>query len=203
MPKLLKDGAYPGEIRAFAGEVCPAGWLAADGNTYTDAQYGNLDPVLSGRWGVLKPNTFQVPDLRGVFLRGWNAMGTQGNRGDKYADVDASNRELPPGAPQNPPTKPDTNVIGSYQLDAVQGHQHQDAGHGHDMMFTYQNSFACGTTCGALTVPNSGGNLTKNGFANIGDPTSSPTGGTVRVATQTCPGNAYVLFCVRDGNPLP
>ena len=28
----LQGSAYPGEIRAFAGQVCPAGWLAADGS---------------------------------------------------------------------------------------------------------------------------------------------------------------------------
>lgn len=203
VPKLLKDGAYAGEIRAFAGEACPAGWLTADGNTYNTTQYTVLQPVLGDRWGVTKPNTFQVPDLRGVFLRGWNAMGTQGNRADKYADPDASSRELPPGSPENPPTNPDTNVIGSYQLDAIQSHQHRDAGHAHDMMFTYQNAFACGSACGALTVPNSGGNLTKPSAANIGDPSSSPTGGSARVTTQTRPVNAYVLFCIRDGNTIP
>ena len=44
VPKLLKDGAYAGEIRAFAGEVCPVGWLPADGNTYNDPNIRFLGP---------------------------------------------------------------------------------------------------------------------------------------------------------------
>jgi microcystin-dependent protein len=199
-PVLLKDGAYAGEIRAFAGEVCPKGWLAADGKSYNDTAYANLAPVISDLWGSPNPNTFRVPDLRGVFLRGWNAMGTQGNRQDKYADPDAIIRELPPGAPVSSPN-PDTNVVGSYQQDAIQAHHHSDSGHAHDMNFTYQNSFSCGNSCGALTVPTSGNNNTKAATAVIGDPTNS-TGGPVRISTESRPANAYVLYCVRDGNPV-
>lgn len=57
-----------GEIRSFAGNFVPRGWLACDGKTYPTNQYAPLSFVISnGQY----PETFKVPDLRGRALIGF------------------------------------------------------------------------------------------------------------------------------------
>ncbi len=56
---------------------------------------------------------FNLPDLRGLFLRGWN-----GSRDDEYKDTDLKNRValFSGGQPWN--------NVGSYQLDELKSHTH-------------------------------------------------------------------------------
>jgi microcystin-dependent protein len=187
-PESLRDGTYVGEIRAFAGELCPDGWVQADGKEYSQAQYPKLDAVIGDLWGSSAINMFNVPDLRGITLRGWN-----GARTGKYADPDIDDRELMPGAPGHP--NGDKNHVGTYQLDQVQTHSHNDAGHSHALAgIGYRDHFGCGPHCGALT--GGGGTATTASNANITEPASH--GGTdIRHGEETRAKNAYVLFCIR------
>jgi microcystin-dependent protein len=60
----------PGTILAFAGSQCPAGYLPADGTKRPKTAYPALYEVLGTSWGPEDSNNFQMPDLRGSFLRG-------------------------------------------------------------------------------------------------------------------------------------
>lgn len=62
-----------GAIMAWPMEAVPAGWVACDGASYTNtvAQYTPLFSVIGHRYGGMG-ETFQVPDFRGYFLRGWD-----------------------------------------------------------------------------------------------------------------------------------
>ncbi|WP_019219592.1 phage tail protein [Bartonella florencae] len=61
----------PGFIGTFAMEKVPSGWLLCDGKTYSRKAYANLFAVLGETWGSGDGlTTFNVPDLRGMFLRG-------------------------------------------------------------------------------------------------------------------------------------
>lgn len=73
------NGAPTGSIMPFAGASTqvPAGWLLCDGKGYdgADPAYAALAAVLGGAWGggggsCTGTCTFNVPDLRGQFLRG-------------------------------------------------------------------------------------------------------------------------------------
>ncbi|MBX4335269.1 phage tail protein [Bartonella raoultii] len=60
-----------GFIGTFATEKIPDDWLLCDGKAYSRSKYENLFIALGETWG--KGNgrtTFNVPDLRGIFLRG-------------------------------------------------------------------------------------------------------------------------------------
>jgi hypothetical protein len=78
-----RSGALVGEIRAFAfggersedmiRELRKLGWLECAGQAISRSNYLRLYEVLKTRhpWGVKSGGLVRVPDLRGIFLRGW------------------------------------------------------------------------------------------------------------------------------------
>ncbi|QEE09730.1 phage protein [Bartonella kosoyi] len=67
----LPESFSPGFIGTFASEKIPSGWLLCDGKEYSRKSYANLFAVLGEIWGKGDgKTTFNVPDLRGMFLRG-------------------------------------------------------------------------------------------------------------------------------------
>lgn len=67
----LPESFSPGFIGTFASEKIPSGWLLCDGKEYSRKNYANLFAVLGETWGKGDgKTTFNVPDLRGMFLRG-------------------------------------------------------------------------------------------------------------------------------------
>jgi hypothetical protein len=111
--------AVPGTIVAYAGPLDEAsltnqGWLPCDGRPVRIADYKDLYKQIKSTWGngdgVF---TFNLPDLRGVFLRGVNGIRT-----DPFSDPDATNRvSLLDGGNKK-------NNVGSYQPDEFKSHTH-------------------------------------------------------------------------------
>ncbi|WP_142416140.1 phage tail protein [Bartonella massiliensis] len=67
----LPESFSAGFIGTFASEKIPSGWLLCDGKEYSRKNYANLFAVLGETWGKGDgQTTFNVPDLRGMFLRG-------------------------------------------------------------------------------------------------------------------------------------
>ncbi|ATP12823.1 hypothetical protein BHOIPH791_08060 [Bartonella henselae] len=67
----LPESFSPGFIGTFATEKIPTGWLLCDGKEYSRNAYASLFAVLGEIWGKGDgQTTFNVPDLRGMFLRG-------------------------------------------------------------------------------------------------------------------------------------
>jgi hypothetical protein len=98
-----------GTIMPFAGAVAPTGWLLGDGSVYLKTQYPQLyasigdtwatctNPLTGSAYSAPASDSFRVPDLRGVFLRG------EGTFSDGIGT--------------------DTTLAG-YQADQIQGHYH-------------------------------------------------------------------------------
>ncbi len=118
---MTKEGsmAVPaGTIIAYGGPIWNEraeralknkGWLPCDGRAVSRTEYSNLWEAIKMAWGEGdRGTTFNLPDLRGVFLRGVN----HGPPGE-YADPEASNRKRPKGG-----TAPDD--VGTFQNDALQ-----------------------------------------------------------------------------------
>ncbi|WP_208441948.1 phage tail protein [Bartonella raoultii] len=60
-----------GLIGPFAMERLPSGWLACDGKAYSRFVYWDLFEVIGTTWGAGDgTTTFNVPNFRGMFLRG-------------------------------------------------------------------------------------------------------------------------------------
>lgn len=99
-----------GMIIAFAGpaENVPHGWLLCDGAEVNRSEYANLYNAIGVSWGTGDgATTFNLPDLRGMFLRG--VAGT-----DTIGDPDANNRVSRSDNGGNT-----GNNVGSYQGDAI------------------------------------------------------------------------------------
>jgi microcystin-dependent protein len=62
-----------GTIMYFAREFAPLGWLKANGAAVSRTTYASLFAVLGTYYGAGdSKTTFNLPDLRGEFLRGWD-----------------------------------------------------------------------------------------------------------------------------------
>jgi len=99
------NGSPPGSVMAFAGATPPPGWLACDGTAVSSAIYPELFAAIRTAWGNgtddADPATdFNLPDLRGRFLRGLDdgagrdeqagsreAAALGGNTGDRVGTV--------------------------------------------------------------------------------------------------------------------
>lgn len=101
-----------GFIMAFAGDTTkiPSGWLLCDGRAISRSQYADLYNAIQDNWGRGDlTSTFNLPDLRGQFLRG--VTGASAN------DPDAATRLGFNGGNIG-------NNVGSIQTDAFANHRH-------------------------------------------------------------------------------
>lgn len=76
--KSYVDQTTPaGVIMAFAASSAPTGWLICDGSAISRATYATLFAVVGTTWGVGDGSTtFNIPDFRGQFLRGFDSRAT-------------------------------------------------------------------------------------------------------------------------------
>ena len=94
--ELPQIGAVTGMVTAFAMSSIPSGWLACDGSAVSRTTYANLFGIIATTWGAGDgTTTFNVPDLRGAFLRGTGTAGVSSdyvgptNVGDYQDDQNA------------------------------------------------------------------------------------------------------------------
>ena len=86
------SGMVPsGTVLYFAGRTAPAGWLKANGAAVSRTAYAALFAAIGTTYGVGDGrNTFNLPDLRGEFIRGWDdGRGVDTPRPMGSAQVDA------------------------------------------------------------------------------------------------------------------
>lgn len=141
----------PGKIDAFAMSSPPTGWLFCDGSAVSRATYAALFDEIGTAHGIGDgATTFNLPDYRGVFLRGFD-----GGRG------------LDPG-----------RVFATYQGDEIKSHGHAltDPGHAHPVRTANSANFGGGVNGGADNFQNLDfrGETTANVATNI---TIANTGG--------------------------
>ncbi|GAA5099213.1 phage tail protein [Bartonella acomydis] len=76
-PQDLASSLYPaGVIGTFAMQALPSGWLLCDGSAYSRSVYSDLFAAIGTSWGSGDGfRTFNIPDLRGMFLRGFDGGG--------------------------------------------------------------------------------------------------------------------------------
>jgi microcystin-dependent protein len=74
MAKTAKDSLVPvGAVLPFANSTVPAGWLECNGAAVSRETYADLFAAIGTTYGVGNGSTtFNVPDTRGEFIRGWD-----------------------------------------------------------------------------------------------------------------------------------
>lgn len=108
---FANNGNPPGTIITFAGPKTniPPGYLICDGTEHTIANYPNLAAAIGTSWGGDGSTTFRVPDLRGMFLRGFSdASDDDPNKGTRTARNGGATG----------------NAVGSFQSGNYQSHNH-------------------------------------------------------------------------------
>lgn len=96
----ISDGVMPGFPAMWTGPTPPTGWLVRDGSAISRAAYPELFAAIGTRYGAGNgTTTFNLPDDKGVFERGWDSSGS-----------------IDPG-----------RVFGSIQLDEIKSHSHPPA----------------------------------------------------------------------------
>jgi len=142
----------PGMIVPFAGDATsiPEGWLLCDGNEINRASFANLFNIIGTNYGSGdNSSTFNLPDLRGLFLRGVdggsgndpNATSrTAANPGGNTGDNVGSQQETATGQPSTPFS---TNTTGNHNhsgnSDTVGNHSHSgstssNGNHSHNLL---------------------------------------------------------------------
>ncbi len=108
--QTYSSGVPTGAVMGFAMETVPSGWLACEGQAVSRTTYADLFATISDDYGNGDGSTtFNLPDYRGYFLRGWD--NTAGN------DPDAASR-----TDRGDGTTGDN--IGTKQQDELKRHSH-------------------------------------------------------------------------------
>ena len=149
----------PGTVVAYMGTTAPAGWLLCNGASVSRSTYASLYAVIGNASGSADANSFNVPDLRGRFLRGWdNAIGRDPDRASRTAMAAGGNTG---------------DAIGSIQGDAFKNHTHAFSDTYTNFSQTSAsggagNTGATGTLVQADTTLYAGGNETRpmNAYVN-------------------------------------
>lgn len=83
-------GVIAGEVKMWPTNTAPTGYLECDGAAVSRTTYAALFAVIGTVWGVGDGSTtFNVPDLRGEFVRGWDhGKGTDPGRAFASAQAD-------------------------------------------------------------------------------------------------------------------
>lgn len=158
-----------GSVIAYAGATIPEGWLLCDGRYVSRTEYADLYAALGNAWGSgNSPTTFNLPDMRGQFLRGVDDSPTQGT---SYSDQDRTIRQpIKSGGNSG-------NKVGSKQMDEYKSHTHKERpSSGNIWLFAHSTGGTWGNE--------------RNG--NQLGPQTGASGG-----NETRPENVYVYYIIK------
>lgn len=167
-----------GMIIAFAGpaENIPFGWLLCDGSEISRSEYSNLYNAIGVSWGVGDGSTsFNLPDLRGMFLRG--VSGDSGNDADADGRIVLSDKGGNTG-----------NNVGSYQGDAIRN----ITGHFKTIDRSEPSMSGAFYENGRWSARMAGGNNDSWGLVNYFDASR-----VVPVGSDNRPKNVYVTYIIK------
>lgn len=165
---LISRATPSGMVAVFAMQSAPSGWLGCNGNAVSRSTYASLFAAIGTTWGSGDGSTtFNLPDFRGEFLRGWdNGRGVDPNRG-----------------------------FATFQDMLIQSHGHgltmnSVPDHVHNFTFAGGSNGSGGVELGATQSSFSGTTQGAGGHTPSG--TVGSTGG-----AETRPRNKAVLYCIK------
>lgn len=148
-----------GVVLPYAGTTCPSGSLAAEGAAVSRSTYSSLFTALSTRYGVGNGSTtFNLPDYRGYFMRGWDH--------GAGVDPDAASRTDAGGSSASFAG----DNVGSKQADQYKSHTHDFTDNQAQSNGQAQSGSGKGVTSTDTesdTTQSSGGNETRPDNINV------------------------------------
>lgn len=159
-----------GIVSPFAGATAPSGWLLCNGQAVSRTTYAALFAIVATTYGTGDGSTtFNVPDLRGEFIRGLDASrGIDGGR-----------------------------ALGSAQSADIAAHNHTatstvtDPGHEHDILTSVQLLAAGGGAIGSFgATPGTSTDTATTGIT-VATTVANSTG------TETRPRNIALNFIIK------
>ncbi len=96
-------GVPSGAVFYFAASSAPTGYLTCDGSSKSRSEFADLFAVVGTTFGSVDSNTFNLPDLRGEFIRGFdNGKGTDSGRTFGSSQTDSTALPNNPFGTSNP-----------------------------------------------------------------------------------------------------
>jgi microcystin-dependent protein len=168
-----------GTVVAFAGEdvQLPDGWLYCDGSHLNRTDYTALYDIIGWTYGKPNSQQFDLPDYRGIFLRGidtsYAQKSTSGRDPDRYSRTDPTN------------ATPIGNRVGSIQGDTIKLHDHLVGRQQASLSITGGGFQVAGMSNGS-----SPSIYTQDNAGEAKDPL-------INRASETRPKNAYVNWIIK------
>jgi microcystin-dependent protein len=185
--------AFAGDPHALSGD-----WLLCDGTALKAIDFPDLFRAIGTTHGAgvdangakVPGEDFNLPDYRGVFLRGvdLDVNGVPSGRDDRPGTT----RTFARGGTGNT-----GNAVGSFQNDQLQSHKHNDTGHTHSTNATRPTGQVDSDNSDEKAAPpNPPPASVGEGHANLTDPVAS-SAGEVRHGPETRPRNVAVWWIIR------
>ena len=157
----LPQAVPTGSVHMMATTTAPSGYLECDGTAVSRTTYSDLFDTIGTTWGEGDgSSTFNVPDLRGEFVRGWdNGKGTDSGRSfaSSQSDQNAQHNHTATTTITDPGHKHTTSVDSSKLFPAAGGESISFGGAGSYPATTFtMNTNTTGITA-ATTTANQGG----------------------------------------------
>lgn len=182
-----------GVIQAFAFSAVPTGWLECNGTAVSRTTYANLFATIGTTYGAGNGvTTFNLPDLRGEFIRGFD-----NGRSVDPARAFGSNQ----GAANNPHNHTLTDPTHSH-AQAAHNHTLTDPGHTH----SYFRDPATGGSQGGTTLSQQMDVPSTTGVSATGisiapaQPGIAASGTGISIApegTEARPRNVAMMYCIK------
>lgn len=192
------NGVPVGTIIAYGGDKnnIPEGWLLCDGASLLQTDYPQLYTIIGNSWGT-SGSSFNLPDLRGRFLRGVdrNMAGSPSGNDPDVNGRTASNAGGNTG-----------NSVGSVQGDLFRSHVHyinlttsSGGNHRHSLIGKNASNIGGGNTGGDAAIKNPDGSGSYTTFTEYaGAHTHTVSGNSYNTGgNETRPVNAAVYYIIK------
>ena len=182
------DSVPVGTIMAWAGEKgsVPADWMICDGKALKTAQYKELFAAVGWSWGKPTAKKFNLPDLRGRFMRGVDdGTGLDPDADDREAAAKGGNAK----------------GVGSVQDDSMQEHAHSQSAHNHTYIYPPYYKYlpiSLFTSSGRAVLQSTQvSKLTMSASPAISGAINYKNHAAVKLSDETRPKNANVYFIIK------
>jgi microcystin-dependent protein len=167
-----------GTILSYGGETAPEGWLLCNGDAKSRTDFADLFAAIGTNFGQGDGSaTFNVPDLRGIFLRG---AGTNGQM------IDAGGN-------------PFSATLGEYQNDSYQAHGHLSPGYyyyaGDGTASPWDQTHTNWIDGTGRVQDRTSGNASR--YRAVSKSSYEDGAGVPRTGTETRPANAAVNYIIK------